>query len=226
MHDSFQPLGGLAALGLMHINAAFSGVGSGFLHKLQNIIVAVFLGGLMVGRTPEYLGRKVEAKEQKLAMAALLLHPLIVCGGAAIFAATDWGIKTVGNPGPHGFTEIFYEFASAAATNGSSFEGLSDNNPPWNIATGVVMLLGRYPAIILPLAIAGSLAAKPKLTPTFGTLRTDTPTFAGLLLGTLLLVGALSFLPPVVLGPVADHLSGSDAGRGAPSVALERGERP
>jgi potassium-transporting ATPase potassium-binding subunit len=207
MLDSFHPLSGLAALSLMLLNAAFSGVGSGFLHMLLYIVVAVFLGGLMVGRTPEYLGRKLEAREMKMAMIALLLHPLIICVPAALFAATAWGQSTVGNPGPHEFSEILYEFASSAATNGSGFEGLSDNNPPWNIATGIVMLLGRYPALIVPLAIAGSLARKPRLPQTFGTLRTDDLTFAGLLLGTMLLVGALSFLPPAVLGPVADFLA-------------------
>jgi len=206
MLDSFQPISGLAALSLMLLNAAFSGVGSGILHMLLYIIVAVFLGGLMVGRTPEYFGRKVEARELKMAMLALLLHPLIICVPAAVFAATAWGRSTVGNPGAHGFSEIIYEFASSAATNGSGFEGLIDNNPPWNIATGVVMVLGRYPALILPLAIAGALAAKPRLPLTTGTLRTNDFTFAGLLLGTMLLVGALAFLPAVVLGPIADSL--------------------
>jgi potassium-transporting ATPase potassium-binding subunit len=207
MLDSFHPLSGLAALSLMLLNAAFSGVGSGFLHMLLYIVVAVFLGSLMVGRTPEYLGRKLEAREIKMAMLALLLHPLIICVPAALFAATSWGQKTVGNPGPHGFSEVLYEFASSAATNGSGFEGLSDNNAPWNIATGIVMLLGRYPALIVPLAIAGALAGKARLPRTAGTLRTDDLTFGGLLLGTMLLVGALSFLPAVVLGPVADFLA-------------------
>ena len=145
MLDSFHPLSGLSALSLMLLNAAFSGVGSGFLHMLLYIVVAVFLGGLMVGRTPEYLGRKLEAREMKMAMIALLLHPLIICVPAAAFAATAWGRSTVSNTGPHGFSEVLYEFASSAATNGSGFEGLSDNNPPWNIATGIVMLLGAIP---------------------------------------------------------------------------------
>lgn len=218
MHDSFQPLGGLAALILMLINAAFSGIGAGFLHMLLYLIVAVFLGGLMVGRTPEYLGRKVEARELKLAMIALLLHALIVGAPTALFASTEWGTAAVANPGPHGFTEILYEFASAAATNGSGFEGLADNTPPWNIATGVVMLLGRFPALILPLAISGSLSAKPRLPRTIGTLRTDDPTFGGLLLGTVLLIGALAFLPAVALGPVADHLGGAGAASGTGST--------
>ena len=216
MHDSFRPLGGLVPLALMLLNVAFSGIGAGFLHMLLYIVVAVFLGGLMVGRTPEYLGKKVEAREVKLAMIGLLLHPLIVCGGAALFAATPWGQATVSIPGPHGFSQILYEFASSAATNGSGFEGLSDNNPPWNIATGVVMLLGRYPALILPLAIAGSLSAKPRLPQTFGTLRTDTTTFAAMLFGTVLLVGALSFLPAAVLGPLAESLSESSTKGGGP----------
>ena len=207
MHDSFQPLGGLAALVLMLLNAAFSGVGAGFLHMLVYIIVAVFLGGLMVGRTPEYLGRKGESKEVKLAMIALLLHPFVICGGTAPFAATPWGTKMVANPAAHGFSEILDQFASSAATNGSGFEGLNDNNPPWNIATGIVMLLGRYPALVLPLAIAGALSVKPRLPVSNGTLQTNTLTFAGLLLGTMLLVGTLSFLPAVVLGPVADQLT-------------------
>jgi K+-transporting ATPase ATPase A chain len=207
MLDSFQPLSVLAALSLMLLNAIFSGVGSGFMHMLLYIIMAVFLGGLMVGRTPEYLGKKVEARDLKLAMLALLLHPLIICVPTAAFAASEWGRGTVGNPGASGFSEIVYEFASSAATNGSGLEGLSDNNPPWNIATGIVMLLGRYPALILPLAIAGSLSKKPRLPHTPGTLNTNDLTFAGLLLGTMILVGALSFMPALVLGPVASSLS-------------------
>lgn len=204
--DSFHPMSMLAALSLMLLNAVFSGVGSGFLHMLLYIIMAVFLGSLMVGRTPEYLGKKVEARDLKLAMLALLLHPLIICVPTAAFAASQWGTQTAGNPGAQGFSEIFYEFASSAATNGSGLEALSDNNPPWNIATGIVMLLARYPALILPLGIAGSLAKKPKLPQTTGTLKTDDSTFAGLLLGTMVLVGALSFMPAIVLGPVASSL--------------------
>jgi K+-transporting ATPase ATPase A chain len=172
---------------------------------LSYIIIAVFIAGLMVGRTPEYLGKKVEAKEVKLAMLAVLIHPLLICGGTAIFAATSWRAFCA-NPGPHGFSEILYEFTSAAANNGSGFEGLSDNNPPWNVATGTVLLLGRFPALIFPLAIAGSLSQKRRVPQTVGTLRTDNWTFAGMLLGTVLLVGALSFMPAVVLGPIADHL--------------------
>jgi K+-transporting ATPase ATPase A chain len=131
----------------------------------------------------------------------------LICVGAGVFAATPWGQKTVANPGSHGFSEILYEFTSAAANNGSGFEGLADNNPPWNIATGIVLLVGRFPALVLPLALAGFLSRKKRVPETIGTLRTDNLTFAGMLLGTVLLVGALSFMPAVVLGPVADHLA-------------------
>jgi K+-transporting ATPase ATPase A chain len=174
---------------------------------LMYVITAVFLAGLMVGRTPEYLGKKIESKEVKLAMLAILIHPLLICCGAALFAANDWGRGTVANPGPHGFSEILYEFTSAAANNGSGFEGLADNNPPWNIATGIVLLLGRFPALVLPIAIAGFLARKKHVPPSTGTLRTNDLTFGAMLIGTVLLVGALSFMPAVVLGPIADHLS-------------------
>jgi len=207
MHDSFQPLGGLVPLSLMMLNVDFSGIGAGFLNMLMYVIVAVFLAGLMVGRTPEYLGKKIEAREVKLAMIVVLIHPILITCGTALFAATDWGKKTTANPGPHGFSEVLYEFTSAAANNGSGFEGLSDNNPAWNIATGVVLLLGRFPALVLPLAIAGYLAGKKRTPTTSGTLLTNDLTFAAMLLGTVLLVGALSFMPAVVLGPIADHLS-------------------
>jgi len=207
MHDSLNPLAGLVPMALMMLNVVFSGIGAGFENMLMYVVVAVFLAGLMVGRTPEYLGKKVEAKEVKLAMLAILIHPLLICVGTGLFAATDWGGKTVANPGSHGFSEILYEFTSAAANNGSGFEGLGDNNPPWNIATGIVLLLGRFPALIFPLALAGSLAVKKRVPETIGTLRVDNLTFAGMLLGTVLLVGALSFMPAVVMGPVADHLA-------------------
>jgi K+-transporting ATPase ATPase A chain len=206
MHDSLNPIAGLVPMSLMMLNVVFSGVGAGFENMFAYIIAAVFLAGLMVGRTPEYLGKKVESKEVKLAMIMMLLHPLLILAGAGLFASSDWGTKTVANPGSHGFSEILYEFTSASANNGSGFEGLADNNPPWNIATGIVLLLGRFPSLVLPLALAGSLAMKKRLPQTSGTLRTDTLTFAGMLLGTVVLIGALSFMPAVVLGPVADHL--------------------
>jgi K+-transporting ATPase ATPase A chain len=214
MHDSLNPMAGLVTLANMMLNVIFSGIGAGFLNMLMFILTAVFMAGLMVGRTPEYLGKKVEAREVKLAMIAVLFHPLLICAGAGLFAATDWGRKTVANPGPHGFSEILYEFTSAAANNGSGFEGLADNNPAWNVATGIVLLLGRFPALILPLAVAGSLSRKRRVPETTGTLRTDNLTFAFMLLGTVILVGALSFMPALVLGPVADHLAAAAAPAG------------
>jgi K+-transporting ATPase ATPase A chain len=212
MHDSFQPLGGLVPMTLMMLNVDFSGIGAGFLNMLMYILVAVFLAGLMVGRTPEYLGKKIEAREVKLAMIVVLVHPLVITCGTALFAASGWGRPTAANPGSHGFSEVLYEFTSAAANNGSGFEGLADNNPSWNIATGVVLLLGRFPALVLPIAIAGFLAQKKRAPQTSGTLLTNDLTFAAMLLGTVLLVGALSFMPAVVLGPVADHLTAAPAG--------------
>ena len=164
MHDSFQPLGGLVPMALMMLNVDFSGIGAGFLNMLMYIIVAVFLAGLMVGRTPEYLGKKIEAREVKLAMIVVLIHPLLITCGTRLFSRRRSGARqTAANPGPHGFSEVLYEFTSAAANNGSGFEGLADNNPAWNIATGVVLLLGRFPALVLPIAIAGFLAEKKRV---------------------------------------------------------------
>jgi K+-transporting ATPase ATPase A chain len=224
MHDSLNPLAGLAPLTGMWLNCVFGGVGVGLINLLVYLIVGVFLAGLMVGRTPEYQGRKVEAREMKLAMLALLVHPLLVLAPTGIAAATEWGRASTNNPGPHGFTEILYEFTSASANNGSGFEGLADTNgfadaaanpsPPapyavaWDLSTGLVMLLGRFVPIIAPLALAASLAAKKPTPFTSGTMRTDTVTFGFVLLGTIVLVGALLFLPAAVLGPVAEHLAG------------------
>jgi K+-transporting ATPase ATPase A chain len=207
MHDSFNPLTGLTALTGMWLNITYGGVGVGLINMFLYIIVGVFISGMMVGRTPEYLGRRVETREMKFALLAILIHPLLILGGTAIFSATAWGAATVQDKGFHGFSEILYEFTSAAANNGSGFEGLGDNTVPWNIATGLVMLLARYVPIIFPLAIAGALAAKPAAPETAGTLRTDTPLFGTVILGSVLLVGALLFMPVAVLGPIAEHLS-------------------
>jgi K+-transporting ATPase ATPase A chain len=208
MHDSFNPLTGLIPLAGMWLNVTFGGVGVGLINMFLYIIVGVFICGMMVGRTPEYLSRKVETREMKLALLALLVHPLFILGGTALFALTPWGTATVHNPGAHGFTEILYEFSSAAANNGSGFEGLGDNTVPWNVDTGVVMLLARFIPIVLPLAIAGSLAAKKPTPETTGTLRTDTPLFGMVILGSVVFIGALLFLPVAVLGPIAEHLAG------------------
>jgi len=207
MQDSLTPLAGLAALSGMWLNATFGGVGVGMINMFIFIVIAVFVAGLMVGRTPEYLGRKIEPREMKLAVIALVSHPLFVLGGTALFAATAWGIPTIHNDGPRGFTEILYEFSSAAANNGSGYEGLGDNTAPWNIATGIVMLLGRFIPIILPLAIAGSMGAKKPLAETAGTLRTDNATFGVMTFATIVFIGALTFFPVALLGPVAEHLA-------------------
>jgi K+-transporting ATPase ATPase A chain len=217
MHDSLNPLAGLTPLTGMWLNCIWGGVGVGFINFFVYLIVGVFLAGLMVGRTPEYLGKKVEGREMKLAMLALLIHPLMILGPAGLFVATDWGNKSMNNPAAHGFSEVLYEFTSASANNGSGFEGLNDtygfndNKDPapyathFDIACGLVMLISRFIPIIAPLAIAGSLALKKPTPFTAGTMRTDTLTFAFVLLGTILLVGALLFLPAAVLGPVAEH---------------------
>ncbi len=214
MHDSMTPLGGLMPLIGMWLNNIFGGVGVGFINMLIFVIVAVFVAGMMIGRTPEFLGKKVEAKEMKLASLAMLWHPLAILVGTAI-AAYVWVITPdpgtalawLKNPGPHGFSEMLYEFTSAAANNGSGFEGLGDNTPFWNIATGVVMLLSRYIPIIAPLALAGSLAAKPAAPETAGSLRADTATFGVTLWAVIVILGLLMFMPVAVLGPIAEYLA-------------------
>jgi len=228
-HDSLNPVAGLPLLTGMWLNCVFGGKGIGLLNLLVFLIVAVFLTGLMVGRTPEYLGKKVEAREMKLAMLALLIHPIMILLPTGLFAATDWGAKATNNPGAHGFSEVLYEFSSASANNGSGFEGLADtwglNDPganvnpparhavPWDVATGLVMLLCRFVPIIAAVTLAGSLALKTPTPPTVGTLRTDTLTFAVVLLGVVVLLGALVFLPAAVLGPVAEHFGPVPFGR-------------
>ena len=207
MMDSLNPLTGLIPLAGMWLNITFGGVGVGLINMFLYIIVGVFVCGMMVGRTPEYFGRKVETREMKLALLALLVHPLFILGGTSLFALTSWGTSTIHNPGAHGFTEILYEFSSAAANNGSGFEGLGDNTAPWNISTGVIMLLARFIPIILPLAIVGSLAVKKPAPETVGTLSTDIFLFGIVILGSIVFIGALLFLPVAVLGPIAEHLA-------------------
>jgi K+-transporting ATPase ATPase A chain len=206
MHNSLNPLTGLAPLVGMWLNETFGGIGVGMINMFLYVVVAVFLAGMMVGRTPEYLCRRVEAREMTLASICLILHPLLILGGTALFCMLPWGVETIKNAGPRGFTEILYEFSSSAANNGSGYEGLGDNTVPWNVATGLVMLLARFVPIVLPIALVGCLAAKRPVAETAGTLRTDTPTFGMMLLGVIVLLGALTFLPAAVLGPVAEHL--------------------
>jgi K+-transporting ATPase ATPase A chain len=216
-HDSLNPLAGLSPLTGMWLNCIYGGKGVGMINLLLYLIVGVFIAGLMVGRTPEYLGKKVESREMKLAMIALLIHPIMILLPTGLFAATDWGTQSTNNPGAHGLSEMVYEFSSASANNGSEFGGLNtgwglNNNPnpapdsrPWDIATGLVMLFSRFIPVIAPLAMAASLAKKKPTPFTVGTMRTDTFTFACLLLGTIILVGALLFLPVAALGPIAEH---------------------
>ncbi len=222
MHDSLNPLAGLVPLTGMSLNCIFGGVGVGLINLLLYLITGVFLAGLMVGRTPEYLGKKVEGREMKLAMLALLAHPILILAPVGLFAAKGWADGAKNNPAAHGFSETLYEFTSSSANNGSGFEGLGDtygfakaeDNPStpgpfsqhFDIACGLVMLIGRFVPIIAPLALAGSLAAKKPMPRTSGTLRTDSLTFGFVLAGTILLVGALLFLPAFVIGPVAEHL--------------------
>jgi K+-transporting ATPase ATPase A chain len=229
MHDSLNPNAGLTPLTGMWLNCLFGGVGVGLINLLVYLVTAVFLAGLMVGRTPEYLGKKVEAREMKLAMLALLVHPFLILGPTGLFAALDWGKQATNNPGPHGFSEILYEFTSASANNGSGFEGLGDTTgfhdaaanpsppapfaPHWDIATGLVMVFGRFVPILAPIAFAASLAKKKRVPFTSGTLRTDTVTFGFVLLGTIILVGALMFLPAAALGPIAEHYGPMPFGR-------------
>lgn len=206
MHDSLNPMTGLMPMIGMWLNATFGGVGVGMINMFIYIILGVFVAGMMVGRTPEYLGRRVESREVKLAVMALFAHALFILAPTALFAATDWGQKTLNNVGAHGFSEMLYEFSSASANNGSGFEGLGDNTVPWNVATGIVMLLARYIPIILPLAIAGMLAAKKPTAQSAGTLGVEDSTFGVMLVATILFIGALTFFPVAALGPIAEHL--------------------
>jgi K+-transporting ATPase ATPase A chain len=212
MHDSFTPLSGMFAMLGMMINSFYGGVGVGFLNFYIFIIIAVFISGLMVGRTPEFLGKKIEAREMKIAAIIALLHPLLILAGTAISshiyahdptAYAAW----LNNPGNHGFSEMLYEFTSSSANNGSGFEGLGDNTPFWNIACGMVMLLGRFLPIIGPVAIAGILANKKYIPESAGTLKTDTATFGLMVFAVIFIIAALAFFPALTLGPIAEHFN-------------------
>ncbi|AWG26117.1 potassium-transporting ATPase subunit KdpA [Flavobacterium kingsejongi] len=208
MHDSAMPLSGMNQLLGMMINCFYGGCGVGLLNFYIFIILAVFISGLMVGRTPEFLGKKIEAREMKIAMIIALLHPfLILCGVALSTAFPEQGASTLNNPSFHGFSEILYEYTSSAANNGSGFEGLGDNNPWWNITTGVVLLLSRFLPIIGPIAIAGLLAGKKHIPESAGTLKTDTSTFGLMVFAVIAIIAALSFFPALTLGPIAEYFS-------------------
>lgn len=207
MHDSLTPLGGMIPLLHMMLNCVFGGKGVGLMNMIMYAILAVFLCGLMIGRTPEYLGKKIEAKEMKLVVLVLIIHPLLILGSSALAVATPSGLEGITNPGYHGLSQVLYEFSSAAANNGSGFEGLADNTVFWNIATGLVMFFGRYIAIIAQLAIAGSLMSKNKVNQTIGSLRTDNATFTIILVFVVYIFAALTFFPALSLGPIAEHLT-------------------
>ena len=207
MHDSYTPLGGLVPMWLMQLGEViYGGVGSGLYGMLVFAIIAVFIAGLMVGRTPEYLGKKIQAYEMKMASLVILIPPFVVLVGTALAVAIEPGVSSMSNPGVHGFSQVLYAFSSAGNNNGSAFAGLSANTPFYNSALGVAMWLSRYWLIVPVLAIAGSLAAKKFIPASSGTLPTHTPLFVGLLIGTVLLVGALTFVPALALGPIVEHL--------------------
>ena len=212
MHDSFTPIAGMLTMLGMMINSFYGGVGVGFLNFYIFMIIAVFISGLMVGRTPEFLGKKIEAKEMKIAAIIALLHPLLILSFSALSsysyihnqnAYAGW----LNNPGSHGFSEMLYEYSSASANNGSEFAGIGGNVPFWNITDGIVMLLSRFLPIIGPVAIAGILARKKYIPESAGTLKTDTGTFAIMVFAVIFIIAALSFFPALTLGPIADFFS-------------------
>ncbi|MBX7151281.1 potassium-transporting ATPase subunit KdpA [bacterium] len=206
MHDSFTPLGGLVPMLMMQLGEViFGGVGSGLYGMLVFAIIAVFVAGLMVGRTPEYLGKKIEAYEMKMASLVILIPPVVVLGFTALAVVTEWGTATLYNPGIHGFSEILYAFSSQGNNNGSAFAGLGANNPFYNLTGGLAMLFARYWLAIPTLAIAGSLAKKKQIPSGAGTLATHTPLFVALLIGVVMIVGALTFIPALALGPIVEH---------------------
>ncbi|SMO54295.1 potassium-transporting ATPase subunit KdpA [Solitalea koreensis] len=217
MHDSLTPISGGVAMLDMMINALYGGVGVGFLNFFIFIIIAVFISGLMVGRTPEFMGHKVEAREVKIAALIALLSPLLILAGTALasylfmqYPNADWAVKPgswLNNPGHHGFSEILYEYTSSNANNGSGFEGLGDNNIWWNVSTGFVLILGRFLPIIGPIAIVGLLANKKYIPESSGTLKTDSLTFGAMILAIIVIVTALSYFPALALGPIAEYFS-------------------
>ncbi|AJG98158.1 K+-transporting ATPase subunit A [Clostridium beijerinckii] len=207
MHDSLTPIGGAVALMNMMLNVVFGGKGVGFMNMMMYAILTVFLCGLMVGRTPEFLSKKIEGKEIKLIALAIIIHPLLILMFSTLALISPEGISGISNSGFHGLTQIVYQFTSSAANNGSGFEGLGDNTLFWNTTTGIVMFYGRYLSIIILLSVAGSLAAKRTIPTTIGTFRTDNTMFALTLIAIVLIIGALTFLPALALGPIAEHLT-------------------
>ncbi|RVT57468.1 potassium-transporting ATPase subunit KdpA [Niallia taxi] len=207
MHDTLTPISGMLSLANMLLNTVFGGVGSGFINIMMYVLIAVFISGLMVGRTPEFLGKKIEGKEMKLIAITMLISPCLILVGSALALFTPLGSEGISNPSFHGLTQVLYEFTSSVNNNGSGFEGLGDATPFWNISTGIAMFIGRYFPLITMLAVSGSLAAKNIVPETAGTFKTDTSLFGGLFIGTVFIVGALTFFPVLVLGPIAEFLT-------------------
>lgn len=207
MHDTLTPFGGMIPLLHMMLNCVFGGAGVGLMNMLIYAVIAVFICGLMIGRTPEYLGKKIEGKEMKLAALCIIIHPLLILGFSALAVSVQAGLDGITNPGYHGLTQVLYEFSSAAANNGSGFEGLADNSVFWNVTTGLAMFFGRYLAIIIQLAIAGSLFKKIDVNESIGTLKTNTITFAIILVFVVYIFAALTFLPSLALGPISEGLT-------------------
>ncbi|MEZ0214997.1 MAG: potassium-transporting ATPase subunit KdpA [Xanthobacteraceae bacterium] len=207
MHGSFTPIGGLIPLFLIQLGEILpGGVGSGLYGLLVMAVVAVFVAGLMVGRTPEYLGKKIEVREMKMAVLAILILPTLILGFSAVAAVLPAALAGLGNAGPHGLSEILYAYTSAVGNNGSAFGGLSANSPWWNTTLGIAMLLGRFAYVVPMMAIAGALAAKTRLAPSVGSFPTHGPLFVGLLVGTILILGGLQFFPALALGPIAEQV--------------------
>jgi K+-transporting ATPase ATPase A chain len=210
MHDSFTALGGMIPLINMQLGEVIvGGVGAGLYGMLIFVVIAIFVAGLMVGRTPEYLGKKIEAKEVKMAMLGILCLPLMMLGFTAVAAVLPSAVASTANPGPHGFSEILYAYTSAAANNGSAFAGLSANTLFYNLTLGLGMLVGRFFVKIPALAIAGALASKKRLPASAGTFPTHGGLFVGLLVGVILIIGGLTFFPALALGPIVEHLAGA-----------------
>lgn len=207
MHDTLTPLGGMIPMLHMMLNVVFGGKGVGLMNMIMYAILAVFICGLMIGRTPEYLGKKIEGREMKLAALCIIIHPLLILAFSALAVAVPAGTEGITNPGFHGLSQILYEYASSAANNGSGFEGLADNSFFWNITTGLVMFFGRYLSIVIQLAIAGSLMRKKFVSETVGTLHTDNVAFAVILVFVVYIFAALTFFPALALGPIAEHLT-------------------
>jgi K+-transporting ATPase ATPase A chain len=207
MHDSLTPLASVTPLSEMMLNMVYGGKGVGFINLIIYAILGVFLTGLMVGRTPEFLGKKIESYEVKLAAAAFLMHPMLILFFTAATLGFGLDLASISNPSSHGFSQVLYGYTSMAANNGSAFAGLNANTPWWNASGSVVLALGRYVSIVLMLALAGSMAAKREVPMSFGTMRTDGPLFAGVLAGTVFIIGALTFFPVLALGPLAEHFA-------------------